>query len=69
MTLLETMRHRRSVRRYTGERIEGEKLQQILTVAYQPHRDMPFGLGTRPIVKNLVLVGENHVRRSKILFY
>ena len=33
MNLLEIMRHRRSVRKYTGEKIDETKLEQILQAA------------------------------------
>ncbi len=44
MDLLEIMKHRRSVRKYTGEKIEEEKLQQILTAALLA----PSGRAIRP---------------------
>ena len=44
MDLLEIMKHRRSVRKYTGEKIEEEKLQQILTAALLA----PSGRDMRP---------------------
>ena len=44
MDLLEIMKHRRSVRKYTGEKIEAEKLQQILTAALLA----PSGRAIRP---------------------
>lgn len=44
MDLLEIMKHRRSVRKYTGEKIEEEKLQQILTAALLA----PSGRAMRP---------------------
>ena len=44
MELLEIMKHRRSVRKYTGEKIEEEKLQQILTAALLA----PSGRAIRP---------------------
>lgn len=44
MTLLEMMRHRRSVRKYTGEPIEESKLEQILAAALLA----PSGRAKRP---------------------
>ncbi|MBR3785431.1 MAG: nitroreductase family protein [Firmicutes bacterium] len=44
MTLLEIMKHRRSVRKYTGEKIDEDKLQQILAAALLA----PSGRAARP---------------------
>lgn len=44
MTLLEIMRHRRSVRKYTGEKIDDDKLEQILAAALLA----PSGRAARP---------------------
>ena len=44
MNLLELMRHRRSVRKYTGEKIAEDKLQQILAAALLA----PSGRAIRP---------------------
>lgn len=44
MTLLEIMKHRRSVRKYTGEKIDEDKLQQILAAALLA----PSGRAKRP---------------------
>ena len=44
MNLLEIMRHRRSVRKYTGEKIDEEKLEQILAAALLA----PSGRAIRP---------------------
>lgn len=44
MDLLEIMKHRRSVRKYTGEKIDEEKLEQILTAALLA----PSGRAARP---------------------
>lgn len=44
MDLLKIMKHRRSVRKYTGEKIDEEKLEQILTAALLA----PSGRAARP---------------------
>jgi len=44
MNLLEIMRHRRSVRKYTGEKIDESRLQQILAAALLA----PSGRAVRP---------------------
>lgn len=44
MTLLEIMKHRRSVRKYTGEKIDEDKLKQILAAALLA----PSGRAKRP---------------------
>ncbi len=52
MTLLEIMRHRRSVRMYTGEPVEEEKLQQILQAALLSASGMAFRPWELVVVKD-----------------
>ena len=61
MELLEIMKHRRSVRKYTGEKIEEEKLQQILTAALLA----PSGRAIRPWEFVVVRDKETLTRLSK----